>query len=168
MRDRTLYEPKIKTTQLTCKMKNPEKTNEPFLQMIIRTVLTATIISLILYFTHVIPFNGKSKLTEYGIIWAAFFSIFFVGHWLEVLFINVIKFRLPKNIFVLYIVRICYWFVSSIPLFLIATTVRELLESKSRQLGNWWSFGFLYIGVQLLMYAIMHIRLKKSFYNGIY
>ena len=149
-------------------MKNSEKTNEAFLQTLFRTVLTATIISLILYFIHVIPFNGKSKLMEYGVIWAAFFSIFFVGHWLELLFINVIKFRLPRNIFVLYIVRICYWFVSSIPLFLIATIVRELLVSNSRQLGNWWSFGFLYIGVQLLMYAIMHIRLKKSFYNGVY
>ncbi|MEP7256048.1 MAG: hypothetical protein ABI666_09735 [Ferruginibacter sp.] len=149
-------------------MKNPEKITEMFLQTLFRTVIAATIISLILYSIHVIPFNGKSKLTEYAVIWAAFFSIFFVGHWIELLFINVIKFRLPRNIYVLYIVRVCYWFVSSILLFLIANTIRELLVSNSRQLGNWWSFGFLYIGVQLLMYAIMHIRLKKSFYNGIY
>ena len=149
-------------------MKNPEKITEPFLQTLFRTVIAATIISLVLYFIHVIPFNGKSKLIEYGVIWAAFFSIFFVGHWIELLFINVIKFRLPRNIYVLYIARVCYWFVSSILLFLIANTIRELLVSNSRQLGNWWSFGFLYIGVQLLMYAIMHIRLKKSFYNGVY
>lgn len=149
-------------------MKNPEKITETFLQALFRTAITATIISLVLYFIHVIPFNGKSKLLEYGILWAAFFSIFFVGHWLELFFINVIKFRLPRNIYVLYIVRVCYWFVSSILLFLIANAIRELLVSNSRQLGNCWSFGFLYIGVQLLMYAIMHIRLKKSFYNGIY
>ena len=149
-------------------MKNPEKITDPFLQTLFRTVITATIISFVLYFIHVIPFNGKSKLMEYGVIWAAFFSIFFVGHWIELLFVNVIKFRLPRNIYVLYIVRICYWFVSSILLFLIANTIRELLVSNSRQLGNWWFFGFLYIGVQLLMYAIMQIRLKKSFYNGVY
>ena len=149
-------------------MKNPEKITETFLQTLVRTIITATIISLVLYSIHVIPFNGKSKLIEYAVIWAAFFSIFFIGHWIELLFVNVIKFRLPRNIYVLYIVRICYWFVSSILLFLIANTIRELLVSNSRQLGNWWSFGFLYIGVQLLMYAIMQIRLKKSFYNGVY
>ena len=149
-------------------MKNPEKINETFQQTLIRAILAATIISVILYSTHVIPFNGKSKILEYGVIWAVFFSIFFIGHWLELLFINVIKFYLPKNIFVLYIVRIFYWFVSSIPLFFIATALRELLVTKSRQLGNWWSFGFLYIGVQLLMYAVMQIRLNKSFYNGVY
>ena len=149
-------------------MKYSEKITETFLQTLVRTIITATIISLVLYFIHVIPFKGKSKLMEYGVIWAAFFSIFFVGHWIELLFVNVIKFRLPGNIYVLYIVRICYWFVSSILLFLIANTIRELLVSNSRQLGNWWSLGFLYIGVQLLMYAIMQIRLKKSFYNGVY
>ena len=149
-------------------MKNPEKITETFLHTLFRTAITATIISLVLYFLHVIPFNGKSKLIEYEVIWAAFFSIFFVGHWIELLFIKVIKFQLPRNIYVLYIVRVCYWFVSSILLFLIANTIRELLVSNSRQLGNWWSFGFLYIGVQLLLYAIMHIRLKKGFYNGIY
>ena len=87
---------------------------------------------------------------------------------ISLLFINVIKFRLPGNIYVLYIVRVCYWFVSSILLFLIANAIRALFVSNSRQLGNWWSFGFLYIGVQLLMYAIMQIRLKKSFYNGVF
>ena len=149
-------------------MKNSEKIKEGFLQTLFRTALTATIISLILYFIHVIPFNGKSKLLEYGVIWAALFSIVFGGHWLELFFINIIKFRLPGNIFVFHTVRICYWFISSIPLFLIATKIREFLVSNSRQLGNCWSFGFLYIVVQLLMYAIMHIRLGKSFYNGIY
>ena len=149
-------------------MKNPEKITETFLQTLVRTIITATIISLVLYSIHVIPFNGKSNLIEYAVIWAVFFSIFFIGHWIELFFINVIKFRLPKNIYVLYIVRICYWFVSSILLFLISNTIRELLVSNSRQLGNWWFFGFLYIGVQLLMYAIMQIRLKKSFYNGVY
>jgi len=149
-------------------MKNPEKINESFLQTLMRAILAATIISIILYSIHVIPFNGKSKILEYGVIWIVFFSIFFIGHWLELFFINVIKFYLPKNIFVLYIVRIAYWFVSSIPLFFIASTLRELLVNKSRQLSNCWSFGFIYIGVQLLMYAIMQIRLNKSFYNGVY
>ena len=149
-------------------MKDPEKITETFLQTLVRTIITTTIVSLVLYFIHVIPFHGKNKLLEYGVIWTAFFSIFFVGHWLELFFVNIIKFLLPKNIFVLYIVRVCYWFVSSMLLFFIANTTRELLVSNSRYLGNYWSFGFLYIAIQLLMYAIMQIRFKKSFYNGIY
>ena len=149
-------------------MKNSEKHFETFLQTIIRTGLTASIISILLYSFHVIPSSGKSELKEFGIIWAVVFSIVFVGHWFELFFINVIKFQLPENIYVLYVTRICYWFASSILLFIIANTVRNWLDNKSGQLGSCWTFGFLYIGIQLVMYAIMQLRKKKCFYNGVY
>ena len=149
-------------------MKDPEKYPESFLQTVNRTIFTTAIITFILYYFDTIPPDGKSKLIAFGIIWTVIFCIVFGGHWLELLFINFIKFGLPKSMLLLYFVRVCYWFLSSILLFLIANTVRNLLENKSGQLGNWWIFGLLYIGIQLVMYAIMQLRLKKSFYNGIY
>ena len=149
-------------------MELPGKNTETFIQTLKRTIITTTIICIILFLLKTFPSDGRSNFVLFGTIWSVVFCIVFGGHWLELLFINYIKFSLPKNIFVLYFVRICYWFLSSIPLFALASLTNNLLSNKTRHLGNWWTFGFLYIGIQLVMYAIMQIRLKKSFYNGVY
>ena len=150
------------------KMQNPEKNTESFLQTVKRTIITTTIIALVLYLINIFPSGESSKLKVFGIIWLVIFSIVFGGHLLELVFINHIKFSLPRNILLLYFIRIGYWFLSSIPLFILANFVSNLFSHKRGHLGNWWTFGFIYIGIQLLMYGIMHIRLKKSFYNGVY
>ena len=77
-------------------MKNPEKNHETFLQTIIRTGLTATIISIVLYSFHIIPSSGKSELKEFRIIWAAVFSIVFVGHWFELFSLMSLNFNCRK------------------------------------------------------------------------
>jgi len=149
-------------------MENPEKNTEPFIQTVIRTILTTTIIAVILYCLHVFPPGDKSKLMLFEMIWLIVFCIVFGGHWLELVFINRIKFALPKNILLLYCIRICYWFLCSIPLFFIADFIYNLFSHNRGGLGHWYTFGFFYIGIELLMHAIMQIRLKKSFYNGVY
>lgn len=149
-------------------MEDPEKNTEPFVQTVIRTILTTTIITVILSWLHIFPSGDKSKLTLFEMIWLIVFSIVFGGHWLELMFINQIKFALSKNIVLLYFIRIGYWFLCSIPLFFIANLINDLFSHKTGHLGHWWTFGFFYIGIQLLMHAIMHMRFKKSFYNGVY
>ena len=156
------------TKQKSKLMEHPEKNTETFIQTSKRTIITTTIIAIILFFLRVFPSDGRSNFVLFGTIWVVIFCIVFGGHWLELLFINHIKFALPKNIFFLYFVRICYWFLCSIPLFALAALANNLLSHRTRHLGDWWTFGFLYIGIQLVMYAIMQIRLKKSFYNGVY
>ncbi|MDB5124570.1 MAG: hypothetical protein JWP94_2699 [Mucilaginibacter sp.] len=149
-------------------MEDPEKNTEPFVQTAIRAILTTTIIAVILSWLHIFPSGDKSKLTLFEMIWLIVFCIVFGGHWLELVFINQVKFALPKNIVLLYFIRIGYWFLCSIPLFFIANLINDLFSHKTEQLGHWWAFGFFYNGIQLLMHAIMHIRFKKSFYNGVY
>jgi len=149
-------------------MENPEKNTEPFIQTVIRTILTTTIITVILYCLHVFPPGDKSKLTLFEMIWLIVFCVVFGGHYLELVFINYVKFALPKNILLLYFIRIGYWFLCAIPLFFIADFVYNLFSDKTGHLGHWWAFGFFYIGIELFMHAIMQIRLKKSFYNGVY
>jgi len=104
----------------------------------------------------------------FEMIWSIVFCIVFGGHWLELLFINQIKFALPKNMLLLYSIRIAYWFLCAIPLFFIAELVDNLFSHKTAHLGHWWTFGFFYIGIELLMHALMQISFKKSFYNGVY
>jgi hypothetical protein len=149
-------------------MKPPEKNTERFLQTITRTIFTTTIIAFILTFAHVFPVVGMSKLFLFAAIWLMIFCIVFGGHWLELMFINYIKLLLPQNRILLYFARIIYWFLSAIPLFMLATWVGSLLINQGLRLGNWWAFGFFYIGIELLMHAIMHLRGKKSFYNAVY
>jgi hypothetical protein len=149
-------------------MENPEKNTEPFIQTVRRTIITTTIIAIILYLAGIFPASEINKLTVFCIIWSIAFCIVFGGHWLELLFINHIKFILPKNILSLYFIRIVFWFLCSVPLFILANLVSNLLSHKTAHLGHWWTFGLLYICIQLLMYAIMHMRSKKSFYNGVY
>lgn len=149
-------------------MKLSEKNTETFFQTVKRTIVTTAIISIILFLLRVFPSDSRSSFVLLGTIFTAVFCIVFGGHWLEVFFINQIKFVLPKNIFILYFIRIFYWFLSAIPLFALASLVDNLLSNKTRHLGNWWTFGLIYIGIQLVMHAIMHVRLKKSFYNGVY
>jgi hypothetical protein len=150
------------------KMEQPEKNTETFTQTFIRAVITTTIIAGILFLLKVFPAGGRSSLAVFGTIWVVIFCIYFGGHWFELLFVNHIKFLLPKNIFILYFVRICYWFLYSIPLFALAGLAYDLLLHRTGHLGSWWVLGFIYISIQLLMYAIMQLRFKKSFYNGVY
>jgi len=149
-------------------MENPEKNTEPFIQTVIRTIVTTTIIALIIYWSQIFPSGEKSKLTLFEMIWSAIFCIVFGGHWLELVFINRLKFALPKSISAFYFVRIAYWFFCSIPLFFVAQLIASLFSGNTVYLGHWWTFGFFYIGIQLIMHAIMQIRFKKSFYNGVY
>jgi hypothetical protein len=149
-------------------MENSEKNTEPFAQTIIRTIVTTTIIAVILYWAHIFPSGGRSKLSIFEMIWSAVFCIVFGGHWLELIFINRLKFALPQSILLLYFVRIAYWFLCSIPLFFAAELIANLFSDNTVYLGHRWMFGFFYIGIQLIMHAIMQIRFKKSFYNGVY
>lgn len=149
-------------------MEAPQKFPEAVVRTLIRTLITATIIAALIYFLRLFPQGQKSKLSQFEMIWLMIFSIVFVGHWLELLFINYLKFALPKNMPLLYTERIVYWFVCAIPLFFIAGFIYRSFTGGSGGFANWWMFGLIYIGIELFMHAIMQAKFKKSFYNGVY
>ena len=138
------------------------------MQTLARTLITTTIIAVILFGLKVFPSGGNDKLNLFKMIWSAIFCIVFGGHWLELLFINHIKFALPKNSTILCLTRIIYWFLSAIPLFFTANFSLHLFSYHINLFNKWWFFGVVYVGLELVMYAIMQLRLKKSFYNGVY
>ena len=144
-------------------MRQPEKNEEPFTRTVKRTFITTTVIAVVLFLLRAFPSYGRSNLAVFATIWPVVFCIVFGGHWLELLFINHIKFALPKNIFLLYLARACYWFLCAIPLFALASLTYNLLLHRASRLGVWWAFGLLYIGIQLVMYAIMQVEIGKEF-----
>lgn len=149
-------------------MKSSQKYSEPFLKVVLRTLVTSAVIALILTFARVFPYQGMGKTAVFGLIWLMLFCVVFGGHWLEVLFINYLKDMLPQNILLLYFARIAYWILCSVPLFILANFAANSLTSHGMHLGNWESFGLVYIGIELIMHTFMYFRWKKSFYNGVY
>lgn len=149
-------------------MKSPEKNTEGALQTIFRTAITAAIIAAILTFTHVFAVSAMSAPALLGVIWLMVYCIVYGGHWLEVLFINQIKFMLPPNKAVIYFSRIVYWFLNGIPLFMLANWVGNAFTNHDLNLGRWWTFGLAYIAIELFMHLIMQLRYRKSYYNGVY
>jgi hypothetical protein len=149
-------------------MRAPEKMPLAFMSNLFRTAITAAVITLVIYFAHVFPQRAVSLGMQLVEIWLMVFSIVFFGHWLELLFINHLKFALPKNLLLLYVLRIAYWFLCAIPLFYIANFIGNLLTGGEGQWGYWWEFGIIYTGIELFMHALMQLRFKKSFYNGAY
>ncbi len=149
-------------------MRPYERINESFGHVIKRTIITTTAISVILLFFKLFPDNSISKLAHFGVLWLTAFCIVFGGHWLELLFINSLKWFLPRKLVVLWISRILYWYLSAIPLFFLASFTIHILSGKNDKIGEWWLFGLFYTIIELLMYTIMHLRLKKSFYNGVF
>ena len=151
----------------TFELKSSEKLHEPLLRTIMRTPITTTIITICFYY-EILFHLTDDKLKLFGIAWAETFCIVFCGHWPELLFINYIKFHLPKNIFVLYLVRFAYWYICSIPLFLLCNYVGSILSGENFEAGHWWNFGFVYIFMEMIMYSLLYLRFRKSFWNGVY
>ena len=148
-------------------MIKPEKFHESFQKTVLRTALTAAVLTVIFYFGDVFQTNGN-KLKIFGICWASIMCITFGGHWTEILFINYLKFYLPKNLAALYTSRIIMWYATAIVLFFISQYVFNSLSGGNETIGGWWTFGFLYILIQMIIHGIIHLQIKKSFWNGVY
>jgi len=146
-----------------------EKIDERFGRTIVRGMGTTTIITAVLGWSHILPAPAALPVDAFEVLWTMVFSIVFVGHWLEMLFVNYLKLQMPEaTLPMLYLTRIVYWYLSAIPLFILAGWIRHLMTARPLYVGGWYLVGFFYIGLQLFMQAVIHIRRKKSFYNGVY
>ena len=152
----------------TCNtMIKPEKFHESFPKTVLRTAITAVVLTIIFYFGNIFQANGN-KLKVFGISWASIMCITFGGHWTEILFINYLKYYLPKNLAVLFAARIIMWYATAIVLFFISQYVFNTLSGSNQTLGGWQVFGFVYILIQMIIHGIIHLQIKKSFWNGVY
>ena len=121
-------------------MEAPQKLQETVVNTLTRTVITATIIALVLLLSHVLPQGARGVGTQFGMIWLMVISIVFFGHWLELLFINYLKFALAKSLPMLYLARIAYWFLCAIPLFFVANCMSAFFTGgscKCEVVGIW-------------------------------
>ena len=149
-------------------MIKPEKFYEPLWRTILRTSVTATILTVIFYFGDIFQEQEANKMRVFGIGWMSIMCLTFGGHWIELFFINYIKFLLPKKLYVMYGARIIFWYASALLLFFASQCVHNSLTGKNESAGNLWIFGFIYILIEMIMHGIIHVQIKKSFWNGVY
>jgi hypothetical protein len=88
------------------------------------------------------------------------------GHYVEVLFLNGLRARLPRAALAQRAARVLVWFVGGSLLFVAMTLSARLLPIRAQHWPSWWLGGALFIGVELVVHALLAIRRIPSFYDG--
>lgn len=97
----------------------------------------------------------------FGVLW---FSL--GGHFAELLWLEVIRYRLPRSSFIQKIGRISFWFVSGMILGVPMSLTMHRLDPRINP-PNLLIIGFAYVLIELAVhYVLLHRSGKASFYNS--
>lgn len=92
----------------------------------------------------------------------------FGGHWIDLLFLNVLRPRLPHSRLVQSIARFAVWFLGGIVLAVGVRLTAAVVLSRAPLLGLTWAVaGMGFIAVELIAHAALHARGRPSFFNGL-
>lgn len=91
----------------------------------------------------------------------------FGGHWIDLLYLNVLRSRLPTSRTIQLIARLTIWFAGGILLGVgVQLTLRFLVGRAPLVWLTWAIAGALFIVIELVAHAALHLRGRPSFYNG--
>lgn len=91
----------------------------------------------------------------------------FGGHWLEMLFLNGIRSRLPGGRLVQIVGRLAVWFAGGVVLgFAVFNTMRILSVTSPVRMPPWWVAGVAFILVELVAHFALSMRKQPSFFGG--
>lgn len=89
------------------------------------------------------------------------------GHWIDLLFLNGIRPRLPTSRAIQTLARIAVWFAGGVVLAVgVQLTARMLAHHWRLAWLTWAIAGMAFIGIELIAHAALHLRGRPSFYNG--
>lgn len=92
----------------------------------------------------------------------------FGGHWIDLLFLNALRPRLPQSRLIQLVARLAVWFVGGVVLALgVKLTARLLLERSRMPWLTWSRAGALFVAVELIAHAALYIRGRPNFYDGL-
>jgi len=89
------------------------------------------------------------------------------GHYVEVLFLNRIRPRLPRARVAQVLARLSVWFAGGALLFELMAVTARALPVHPPAWRSWWFGGLMLIGVELLVHAVLVLRKLPNFYNGL-
>jgi len=91
----------------------------------------------------------------------------FGGHWVEVWFLNWLRFRLSIARGVQVAARVGVWFVGGAGLAVgMGLTAMALAGFRPAHWPAWWLGGLAFIGIELVTHLLLQLRGRPSFYNG--
>ncbi|MEA3247085.1 MAG: hypothetical protein U9Q74_13105 [Gemmatimonadota bacterium] len=137
----------------------PEPWVEPLRTTLIRTVAIAAAVGV-----AVAPSYGGWRAwpaLAVVMLWPAF-----GGHWVEILYLNFLRPRLPAAVAPRAVARLVTWFAGGIVLGQgMRATAGVMLPSAFAWL-TWAKAGAGFVGVELVAHAFLQARRRPSFYNG--
>src|SRR3954463_11835770 len=91
----------------------------------------------------------------------------FGGHWVDLLFLNAIRPRLPETRGVQLTARLATWFAGGAVLALgMQLTVLLMLHGARVTWLTWARAGAMFVAIELVAHAGLHGRGRPSFYDG--
>jgi hypothetical protein len=90
----------------------------------------------------------------------------FGGHWVEIVFLNYLRPRLPVARAVQVMVRHGVWFVGGSGLGLGMWLTATACEFPHQSWPPWWVAGLGFIGIELFAHLVLLLRGRPSFYDG--
>jgi hypothetical protein len=93
--------------------------------------------------------------------------ISFGGHWVELWYLNWLRPRLPSAPTVQRVARLGTWFLGGCALGIgMMVTARALSGMRRTQWPAWWAAGLVFVGVELVVHAMLQARGRPSAFNG--
>ena len=135
------------------------RNNEPFRRTLARTVALAAVVGAVLALQR-----HDFKLLLPVAALALWFTL--GGHYVELAFLKGLRARIPRGRLPQAGVRLLVWLSGGVLLYVSMATTARVLPIEAPPLGLWWYGGFLLIGVELTVHALLAIRGRPNFYNG--
>jgi len=88
------------------------------------------------------------------------------GHYLELAFLNELRPRVPPGRLMQAVVRVLVWLSGGVVLYVGMAATARALPIEAPPLRLWWFGGFLLVGVELVVHALLAVRRRPNFYNG--
>lgn len=88
------------------------------------------------------------------------------GHFIELAFLNGLRPRIPQGRMVQVAVRLLVWSGGGVLLYACVAASARALSVQGPPMRLWWYGGFLFIGLELAVHAVLAIRGLPNFYDG--
>jgi hypothetical protein len=87
------------------------------------------------------------------------------GHYVELLYLRVVRQRLPEQRAARVIGRLAVWFAGGCVLAAAMYATAAALSGPSRRWA-WWVGGVAFVALELVAHLVLHLRGHASFYDG--
>jgi hypothetical protein len=133
---------------------------EPIATTLMRTGAIALVVGAILAWrAHDLR---QWPLASLLVFWPAF-----GGHWVEIVYLNYVRSRLPNAHATQFVARLAVWFAGGVVLLAGMVVTAKLVDSTARaHWPAWWIGGVAFIGIELVVHLILLMRCKPNAYGG--